>query len=191
MISLARIGLMTWFTLMGAWRRWILFIPVGLTAVVFVGQLPRVFNLAATFSVPGRDAEAMDRYALFLSSMYDNYVFLGALLALALGAVATGSRRLRSHLLPILARPLARLDFIMGRALGNFAVILVFWALPVIVFEGVRLWVHAPVRVAFSAYLTPLLLHMLLLALGMALGAVMPALPATFALQYQPPHYER
>ena len=180
MSSVTRTLWLARFTWTGARRRWIVFLPFGLLVLMTMTQAPRIAFLASLFADADARSRAIAGYADLLVSIYDSCVLIGTGLAIALGTTSTGARGLRAHLAPILARPVSRLEFVLGRLLGNGLVIILFWLLPALVFEIIRLVVGTPVRVEASAYPLPLLLHLLLLAFGMSLGTLLRPIPATF-----------
>lgn len=180
MSAMARTLWIAQFTWTGARRRWIVFLPLGLLVLMTMTQAPRIAFLTSLFADADERSRALAGYADLLASIYDSCVLIGAGLAVALGTTSTGARGLRAQLAPILARPLSRHEFVLGRLLGNGLVMVLFWLLPALLFEIIRLVVGTPLRVEASAYPLPLLLHLLLLAFGMWLGTLLRPLPASF-----------
>lgn len=167
-----------WYTWSGAKRRWIVFAPPSLLVLLLLLQLPRVVHVASLFDVPSGDWRAIAGFAELVEAFYANCIALGAIFALALGASSTGRRGVRHQIAPILARPLARSEFVLGRIVGLTLVLGVFWLIPAITFEGLRWAVGSPVRLHPLAYVVPFTLHLLLLAAGMAAGSVLRTIPA-------------
>lgn len=180
MSRVRRIVWLAGYTLCGARRRWIAFLAPGLLAVLALSQVPRLAGVAALFARPSLHRRAVVELAELVGSLYDTCLLLGALLALVVGTMATGSRNLRGHIAPILARPVCRGELVVARFVSGAGLVLSFWLLAALGFEVCRAWIDAPVRVTPQAYLFPLVLHGLLLALGMAVGSYLPALPASF-----------
>ncbi len=76
---------------------------------------------------------------------------------------------------------MSRVELLVGRLAGNALVVVSFWLFAALLLETMRHVLDAPVRIAAAAFLFPLMLHLILLVLGGALGTFVPALPATFA----------
>lgn len=169
------IALYTWS---GAKRRWIVLAPPSLLVLLLVLQLPRVVHVATLFDAPAGDWQAIAGFADLVEAFYANCVVLGAIFALALGASSTGRRGVRHQIAPILARPMARSEFVLGRMVGLALVLGVFWLVPATIFEVIPWAVGSPVRMHPWAYLVPFTLHLLLLAAGMAVGSVLRTIPA-------------
>ena len=181
MSRVRRIVWLAGYSLCGTRRRWIAFLAPGLLAVLALSQVPRLAGLAALFARPSLHSRAVMELAELVGSLYDTCLLVGAIYALVVGTMASGSRNLRGHLAPILARPVCRGELVVARFVAGAGLVLSFWLLPALGFEVCRAWIDAPVRVTPQAYLFPLALHWLLLAAGMAAGAYLPALPASFA----------
>ena len=178
MIRLSRVVTIAWYTWSGARRRWIVFAPPALLVLVLLLQLPRVAHVAALFDAPADDWRPIAAFAEFVEAFYANCVVLGAIFALALGASSTGRSGVRHQIAPILARPLSRSEFVLGRVVGLAMVLGVFWLIPAAMLEGIRWGVGSPVRLHPLAYLVPFALHLLILAAGMAAGSVFRTIPA-------------
>jgi len=166
------------YTWSGAWRRWVVFVPPALLVLLLLFQLPRVVHVASLFDEPGESWRAIAGFAELVEAVYANCLVLGTIFALALGASSTGRRGVRRQIAPILARPLSRLDFALGRIVGHAMVLAVFWLIPAVAFEALRVAVGSPVRLHPLAYLLPYALHLLVMAGGMAAGSMLRAIPA-------------
>jgi hypothetical protein len=167
-----------WYTWSGARRRWIVFVPPALLLLVLLLQLPRVVHVAAMFDAPGGDWRATAGFAELIEAIHANCIIVGAVFAVGLGASSTGRRGVRHQIASILARPLSRSEFVLGRTAGLGIVLGVFWLIPAATFEILRWGVGSPVRLHPLAYLVPLALHALLLVIGMAAGSVFRTIPA-------------
>ena len=169
------------YTWSGARRRWIVFVPPALLVLLLLLQLPRVVHVASLFDAPAGNWCVVAGFAELVEAIYANCIVLGAIFAVALGASSTGRRGVRHQIAPVLARPLSRSEFVVGRVTGLVLLLVVFWLIPVAAFEVLRWVVGSPVRPHPLAYLVPFALHLLLVAAGMAVGSVFRTLPAAFA----------
>ena len=177
-IRTGRVVTIAWYTWSGAKRRWIVFTPPALLVLLLLLQLPRVVHVASLFDASGTDWRAIAAFAELVEAFYANCIVLGAIFALTLGASSTGARGVRHQIAPILARPLSRSEFVLGRMAGLAAVLGVFWSIPAAIFEGLRWVVGSPVGLHPLAYLVPFTIHLLILAAGMAAGSVFRTIPA-------------
>jgi ABC-type transport system involved in multi-copper enzyme maturation permease subunit len=168
------------YTWSGAWRRWVVFVPPALLVLLLLFQLPRVIHVASLFDEPDESWRAIAGFAELVEAVYSNCIVLGTIFALALGTSSTGRGGVRRQIAPILARPLSRFDFVLGRTVGHAMVLAVFWLIPAVAFEALRIGVGSPVRLHPLAYLLPYALHLLVLTGGMAAGSVLRAIPAAF-----------
>lgn len=182
MTRAGRVVTIAWYTWSGAKRRWIVFTPPALLGLLLLLQLPRVHRVASLFDASAGHWRAIAEFAELVEALYANCVVLGAIFALALGASSTGRRGVRHQIAPILARPLSRSEFVLGRLVGLASVLGVFWSIPAVAFEVLRWAVGSPVRLHPLAYLVPLSLHLLLVAAGMAAGSVLRTIPAVTAI---------
>jgi len=178
MIRTGRVVTIAWYTWSGAKRRWIVFAPPALLVLLLLLQLPRIVHVASLFDASASDWRAIAAFAEFVEALYANCIVLGSIFALTLGASSTGRRGVRHQIAPILARPLSRSEFILGRVVGLAAVLGVFWLIPATIFEGLRWVVGSPVRLHPLAYLVPFTVHLLILAAGMAAGSAFRTIPA-------------
>jgi hypothetical protein len=178
MIRSGRVVTIAWYTWSGARRRWILFAPPALLVLLLLLQLPRIVHVTSLFDGSGGDWRAIAGFAELVEALYANCIVLGAIFAVGLGASSTGRRGLRHQVAPILARPLSRSEFVLGRTAGLASVLAVYWLIPAAVFESLRYVVGAPVRLNPFAYVVPFALHLLLLAAGMAAGSLLRTIPA-------------
>jgi len=176
-----RVGVMTWYTWIGVWRRWIVLVPLALFGMLILFQLPRIYTIRSLMARDATSDEGFYAYAAFIASNYTNLLLWGAFLAVGLGAAGTGSRKLGSHMLPILARPVSRVDFVAGRMIGNSLVLVILWLAPAVVFRLMGTYFESPVQISPWAYVAPLLVHLTLVSLGLALGTYLSSVPATAA----------
>jgi hypothetical protein len=147
--------------------------------LLFLLQLPRLSHLAALSRGPADGARAIAAFADFVAAIHANGLVLGAVFAVALGCSATGGRASRHRVAPILARPLSRGQFVVGRTIGLAFVLGWVWLIPALALEVLRWGVDVPVRLHPLAYLVPFVLHMMLMTAGMAAGSIWRALPAS------------
>ncbi len=178
MTRIARISTIAWYTWSGARRRWVVLVPPALLLLILLLQLPRIVHVASLFDASAEDWRATTGFAELVEALYANCVILGAIFSVVLGASSTGRRGVRHEIAAILARPLSRSEFVVGRMTGLGMVLGVFWLIPAATFEVFRWGVGSPVHVHPLAYLVPFALHLLFLAMGMAAGSVLRTIPA-------------
>jgi hypothetical protein len=169
------------YTWSGAWRQWLLFAPPALLVLLSALQLPRILNVASQFQ--GGTTErwnAIAAHAALVEALYANCTVIGTIFAIVLGVSLTGRRGIRHQIAPILARPLSRWEFVLGRWLGRGLVLVVFWLIPMAGIEAVRIVVESPIGLNPMAFGAPLALGLLVLAGSMAMGAVLGAIPGGF-----------
>lgn len=173
------VGVLARHTVVGAWRRGLYVAPAGLVGLQLLFSTPRLVNVYSRAA--GGEAGVAGAWAGFAGSVYGSVVVMGAVLALALGAIGLGSRRLAVYALPLLARSVSRADFVLARFAGSATVLLVLWALVAAALEALRAGGDLPVSIAAPAYALPLLFQLELLALGTLLGTALRPVAATFA----------
>jgi len=166
------------YTWTGARRRWLVFAPAAIFGLLILLQLPRLSHVASLSDDPGQEARAIAAFADLVAAIHANCLVLGAIFAVALGCSATGRRASRHQIAPILARPVSRGQFVLGRVIGLSFVQGLIWLIPAVTIEVLRWSVGAPVRLHPLAYLVPFALHLMLMTAGMAAGSVWRAMPA-------------
>jgi ABC-type transport system involved in multi-copper enzyme maturation permease subunit len=153
-------------------------VPPASLLLLLLLQLPRIVHVVSLFDKPAGDWRATASLAELVEAFYSNCVVLGAIFSVVLGASSTGRRRVRQQIAAILARPLSRSEFVIGRLIGLGMVLGVFWLIPAVAFEVIRWVVGSSVSLHPLAYLVPFALHLVLLAMGMATGTVLRTIPA-------------
>ena len=181
MTAVRRIAALALYSWIGAWRRYIVVLGPAFFLLALVSQLPRIEIVRERLAAHPGSTESLGAYASFIADSYGILWFNGMFLALGMGAAGTGSRRLAGHVLPLLARPISRTEFVLGRFIAYGGTLGLYWLVPALTHEILRASLGVPFRTSVASYAAPLLNHLILLSLGLAIGTKLPAIPATIS----------
>lgn len=163
-------------------RRWLVLVPMGISALFFLGSFPRILIMFDDASRTEARVELVGRFVSFAKDGFVLHLLTAEIVGITLGASLAGGRRAAASAVLMLSRPVRRSEWVLGRFLTALMLGSLIWIFGLLVYSGIGLALGMPPILTINIVAATFAGQAVTTAMGTACGSRFSATPAAIVV---------